>query len=375
MAPDTWECPACDTVNRTRASACMVCNASRATPARETASHTSTTSRFTAPKSSKAPVDDARPKTRGVRFGSTTTSSTPPRVAGTRPIGRRPHGEILKAGPRGTILGGKDRHAKRWAIFVLLTVVVPWAIGHYVWRPNFEEPYRLLDPRVLPAAVYGLPDYLFGAGAILGLVLLAFLIPPRRRRSAIVYVFLLLAAGGGMGLAGSAHHGLQSFGNYLYEHAGIYESAVVSNCRRPLVRWSTAGDDGDITWTATRSWGCAKVVVYRGWAAQWAESAHSGVKVLTVAHFQAGSGGLIAELSGNKSGRPNKVVLRAATTGRQAWSYRCPNDYGKLKFALFVGANGGSPQAPAIKGRNRYVKVQCAKRTVYLEAKSKKKTF
>lgn len=330
MPPKTWECPDCDTVNRPSARTCMVCAGSRSA------------------RSTEPEPPPAHPHV-----------TVPQIVPGT-----------TAPAPRKRSPGRKNRVVTRTAVFVLGTGLIPFGIGHYAWRPRFAPSYRVPDPRVLPQAVYWLPEYVFGAGAILAVVFLALILPPRPR-SGLGSTLALLAAAAGLGLAGTAHNRLQSLAQDRYVHAGIRESAVASNCRRPLVRWSTGAPDGTYVWTATRSRNCAKTVVYRGWVAHWSEDAHKGTRVLAVAHFT----GLIAELTGTSSGRPDMLLVRTDVTGKQAWSYRCPAGYGRLRGAGFAGAAGGSSAAPEVKGRREYVMAQCGEHAVYLDAKAKKKVF
>ena len=267
----------------------------------------------------------------------------------------------------------QDRTVWGWAAACLITAAGPWYAGHLLWRSRWAVAHTLPDPRVLSGWEKFVPDYLFGAGLVIGLVGLCMLRPTRglTPEAVISGIMLLLVPVGGYYAAGAADEGLYRAALSTYANGARPSDTIPGKC--DTIRWTWK--DTPITWTLVRvgasgSPPCS-VVAYRGWRRAWVRrpATHSSFNEMQ------GYGRLLLVTQGSDPGlgytKLRSVVALDRKTGKTKWAFVC-NCTAEVQYH---GVDRSGERVSPVHGRTRYVRIirSGASKAVVLDAMTGKR--
>lgn len=261
------------------------------------------------------------------------------------------------------VSGGKlDKTASLTALILAVTVVVPVALGIWVWQRYLMSVASAPPPnlRAVPGgALVGkyAPEYLFGVLALVGLLGLVLVRPPwtsGRASTALAGVLLIAVGGASQWAANTAANHLYAAGWSTYDRGPIPVSALGRTCGESWTN-ATRVHGSFPSWVLMRArqpGHCATVAEYLGWRQVWAVSASGYQSYIGLGAYKNGVLVTVRE-SGTRVG----LIGLDEVNGAALWHWRCPGGR-TMTSVSFLGADNGRLRPT---GRAS-VKVKCRSR-------------
>lgn len=249
-----------------------------------------------------------------------------------------------------------DKRAVLWAAIAAVTVLGPWLLGHYWWRPNLVEVTATppTDLRALPPGHGFVPEYVFGllvVGGLLGLVLIR---PPWKGRIASLVVGLILVAAAleSPKIANAVVDKYNSAGTHAYASGPVPAKVMGQVCGDV---WTSTTPVAGVSWRYTLVNGggeCTRMVAYAGWHRIWRRKIDNGSY-----DELAFSGGTLVVREVRQS-EPNRLLAVADATGKVRWHWSCPAEE-NVSGVTYHGISDHSSYSSDAK----YIAVECGSTT------------